>query len=389
MRKRSMKTELQTLIEQPQGTCVSLFLPTHRAGVETLQGRIRLKNLLREAEQHLLACNLRASVVKEVLEPVQALVEDALFWQEQGDGLAIFRSQDMLRSYRLPYPVEESVIVGRRFHLKPLLPFLLGDEQRFYLLALSQNNVRLFEGTRHRISEHALPEAVPRSLAEILAYKGAERQLQVYAGMSTGRGRQQVAVMHGQGEDSTDEQLLRYFQRIDRGLQPMLREERVPLVLAGVEHLLPIYHKANTYAQVLEQGVTGNPDRLGMETLHQQAWKVAAPHFLKEQEYAAARYRQYVSTRYVSSLAASDIEAIVPVAYTGRVGTLFVAVDRHEWGSFEPDTMAVSIRQQAECGDEDLLDFAAVQTLLYGGTVYAVEQRHVPGGTLAAALFRY
>lgn len=51
--------------------------------------------------------------------------------------------------------------------------------------------------------------------------------------------------------------------------------------------------------------------------------------------------------------------------------------------------MAVSIHQQAEYGDEDLLDFAAVQTLLYGGTVYAVEQRHVPGGTSAAALFRY
>jgi hypothetical protein len=283
-------------------------------------------------------------------------------------------------------------VVGRRFHLKTLLPFLLGEEQRFYLLALSQNTIRLLEGTRHYISEVDLPEAVPRSLAETLADKGAERQLQVYAGMTMERGRQHVAVMHGQGEDNTSdtkERLLRCFHRIDRGLQERLREERAPLVLAGVEYLLPIYRRANTYAHVLDQGVAGNPDTWGMETFHQRSWEVVAPYFLLLQEVAAARYRQYASTKYVSTLASSDIKAIVPAAYAGRIGILFVAVDRHLWGSFDPRTKMVSVHQQAACGDEELLDLAAMQTLLHGGAVYAVEQRHVPGETLAAALFRY
>ena len=38
---------------------------------------------------------------------------------------------------------------------------------------------------------------------------------------------------------------------------------------------------------------------------------------------------------------------------------------------------------------EDLLDLAAVQTLLHGGTIYAVEPEQVPGGGPLAALFRY
>jgi hypothetical protein len=37
-----------------------------------------------------------------------------------------------------------------RFHLKPLLPLLTGDG-RFYILALSQNQVRLLQGTRYSV----------------------------------------------------------------------------------------------------------------------------------------------------------------------------------------------------------------------------------------------
>jgi len=42
------------------------------------------------------------------------------------------------------------VVVSDRFHLKPLLPLLTGDG-RFYILALSQNQVRLLQGTRYSV----------------------------------------------------------------------------------------------------------------------------------------------------------------------------------------------------------------------------------------------
>lgn len=49
------KTELKTLAEARDKWCVSIFMPTHRAGVETRQDPIRLKNLLGETEKRLLA----------------------------------------------------------------------------------------------------------------------------------------------------------------------------------------------------------------------------------------------------------------------------------------------------------------------------------------------
>ena len=45
--------------------------------------------------------------------------------------------------------------------------------------------------------------------------------------------------------------------------------------------------------------------------------------------------------------------------------------------------------EQVAAGDEDLLDLAAIQTLLHDGPVYAVEPEQVPGDGPLAALFRY
>jgi hypothetical protein len=49
----------------------------------------------------------------------------------------------------------------------------------------------------------------------------------------------------------------------------------------------------------------------------------------------------------------------------------------------------VQLHQDAKPGDQDLLDSAAVQTLLNGGSVYAVQPERMPVEAPLAALFRY
>jgi hypothetical protein len=51
--------------------------------------------------------------------------------------------------------------------------------------------------------------------------------------------------------------------------------------------------------------------------------------------------------------------------------------------------MNTYMHRVAKFRDEDLLDLAATQTLLHGGSVYAVEREHLPDATLIAAVFRY
>jgi len=387
---RLSKESLQTLMEMQDGPCISLMMPTDRTGVERQQDQLSIRRLIREVESLVIAqWHLHSAQVEDLLEPIRALLENEQFWLHASDGLAIFRSRKVFRAYRLPDHFKEQVVVSTHFYLKPLLPLLTYDG-RFYILALSQNALRLLESTHYIVTELKLPAQVPTSLADFLRFEERENDLQSHGSASVGtmgKGGRHPTIFHGQGVgiDEAKDDILRYFQHINRGLHELLKDETAPLVLAGVEFLFPIYREANTYPHLLEQGIAGNPDRLKAEPLREKAWAVVEPAVLQAQQEAAAQYRDFASTERASS----NSSEIVPAAYYGRVASLFVSVDQEQWGTFDPATATLQIHQQAEPGDEDLLDLAATQTLLHGGSVYAVEQAQMPAEAPLAAVFRY
>ena len=47
------REEIQNLLHTPGRPCVSIYMPTVRAGAETQQNPIRLKNLLRRVQERL------------------------------------------------------------------------------------------------------------------------------------------------------------------------------------------------------------------------------------------------------------------------------------------------------------------------------------------------
>ena len=375
--------ELKTFLPRHPGWHVSLFMPTHRAGRETEQDPIRFKNLLREAEERLLAKGLRSPDVREMLEPAQRLLQEPGFWRNQSHGLAVFLTAEEFHSYRLPLPFEELVMIAPCFHVKPLLPFFSGDGH-FYILALSQNQVRLLEGTRHSVDEIDL-ESMPTSMAEALQYERFDKQLQSRTGTSPGTHGRSV-MFHGHDiSDEAKDKILRWFHRIDDELANLLIGGQSPIVLAGVEYLLPLYKEANTYPHLLDEGISGNPEELKPEELHTRAWTLVQPFFMQAQERAAALYSQLAGTGQTTV----DVKEAVLAAHHGRVDVLFVALGVQMWGKFDPSTDTVHIRRDPEPGDEDLLDLAAIQSILKGGTVYAVEPEQVPDHAPLAAVFRY
>lgn len=378
------RSDLRTLMRPYPGPCVSIFLPTHRAGEEVRQDPIRFGNLLRDAEGRLLEMGLRRPEAGEFLAPAEALLKDPFFWRHQGDGLAVFLGAGIHRRFRLPIEVQELVVVSDRFHVRPLLSLLTGD-CRYYLLALSQNEIRLLQGTRHRVDEVDL-EDVPDGLAGALKLDDGERQLQFHTRTPSSGGRR-PAIFHGHGaEDDAKDRILRYFRQIDAGLRDVLSQETAPLVLAGVEYLFPIYREANTYAHLLGEGVAGNPEELRPEELHRRAWPVVEPHFRAERESSSSRYRQLAGT----GRTAADPLQIVEAAIHGRVEVLFVAAGEHVWGTIDPETAEVRMREgEPEAGDEDLLDLSAIHTFLNGGAVYAPAADDLPEIPPAAAILRY
>jgi len=376
--------ELKILMAERPGWCVSLFMPTHRRGEETRQDPIRLRNLLRQAEEQLIDKGMRTVDARALLEPARRLEGHSPFWRHLNDGLAMFLGSQVFRYYALPMPLSEQLVVAEHFYIKPLLPLLSGDG-RFYILALSQNQVRLLQGTRFSVGEVDL-EGMPGSLAELLGEVTRERQLQFHTRTSGGPGKRPALFFgHGAGEEQAKQDILRYFRAIDAELSDLLRNEQAPLVLASVEYLIPVYRSVNSHPHLLEEGILGNPEQLSAQEMHARAWKIVEPHFQKAQHEAQARFAELKDIGRTSTI----LEEIIGAAYHGRVEHLFVARGVQRWGRYDPQSHQVSLHPEAQPADEELLQFACNHVIVNGGSLFTIESQNMPGEGPLAAVFRY
>lgn len=225
--------DLKRLVESHPSPCLSLYLPTERAGPMGKKNSLRFKSLKRRAEKEILGRGLRKRETVELLAPLEELLEDTRFWQNQSEGLAVFRSLDLFRFFRLPLRFKETPVVADRFHLKPLFP-LFGEEGRFYILALGQKKVRLLRADRQNLEEVPL-KGVPPSLDEALKYDAPERQLQFHTRTPPAMGRRSAMFHgHGGGVDESKEDLRRFCQMVERGVKKIFRGEKAPLVIVAV-----------------------------------------------------------------------------------------------------------------------------------------------------------
>jgi hypothetical protein len=376
------KDELKALMQKHEGLCISIFMPAYRTGIETQQNQIRLRNMLKEAEEKLAATGLRTQEIEKLMEPASSLVNNIPFWRRQSDGLAIFMATDFFRYYRLPVVFDELVIITDRFHVKPLL-HLLGSEVPFYVLALSQNEIKILEGTKRGLRELDL-ESIPKNLNDALQYDEPEKQIRFRAS-TPGGDRGMMITRHGAEMDDTKDKLLKYFRQIDKALRDLLKDEQTPLVLAGVDYLFPIYKEANTYPGLMDEGIAGNPKGMSAEQLHPQAWQIVKPYFKKDRNDALAQFRQSSGT----GLTSKDLAEIIQAAHHGRVGLLFLCIGQQQWGAFDPQRGEVEVHEEMMSGDEDLLDLAAIQPFLNGGKVFTLPAEKMPDATSIAAVFRY
>jgi Bacterial archaeo-eukaryotic release factor family 3 len=363
---------------------VSILMPTHHAGPEIRQDPIRFKNLVREVEHELDARDLGKAEIAQMMGPAHALIDDRAFWRHQEQGLAVYAAPNFFRSYWVPRPFREIARISDHFHVTQLFPSLV-DGTRFYVLALSQKDVRLIEATRSSAAELELGD-LPRSLAEALPTEPPGQELQHH--VVTTAGGERGVMFHGHGAgllDQRKEAIRQFFHQLDRGLHSLLRDRRPPLVLAGVEYLLSIYRETNSHPGVLPEGILGNPELESAQTLGSRGWEIVSRHLEAVEAGAVARYEERAGHGRVSA----DLVTVVRASYEGRVEELFVADQAERWGTFERGSGAVTVRDKPGPVGEDLINLAAIQAFQRRGAIHVLERSHVPGAADVAAIFRY
>ena len=281
--------QLLQLVDAPGKRFVSLYLPTYSVGRESPQNPVRFKNLLHAAGSQLSYRGMPEAEIRGFLAPAAELLDRAMFWDELSRGMAILISAGELHVWHLPLAVEELYVVGKRFHLTPLIAWL-HDDVPYYVLSVSQHRVRLLHGTRYTLDELKFPD-LPTSGIEALHYDVREGFFQTHSGQPQLHGKESI-VFTGQGgeADVAHTEIASLFRLIDSAVCKHLHSRLEPLVFAGVDYLFPIYRQHNRYPHLLTAHVPGNPDLLSPTDLREKAWPLVEKLLHTRRQAAVAGY---------------------------------------------------------------------------------------------------
>jgi Bacterial archaeo-eukaryotic release factor family 3 len=367
---------------EADGPVLSLYLPTTLKVDERKQNEIRLKNLLKEAYAKLEALGMSSTEAGTLTDAVSNASLDRDMWTGHGRGFAVFTGRGFMRHVSLPTPVRELSVAGFRFHLKPLLD-ALEYRGRFWLLALSQNDVRLWTGDGVSIASVDPGSEVPRSLTDVVGGQPAGKQLRYHAG---DRG-SNVAVYHGvgAGKDDVKPEIEQFVRAVSDGLERFWKVDDAPVVLAGVDHLRWLYKEVSPSADRIRGEIEGNVEDVSDQDLHDQAWQIVR----KQLDARRAEILERLEHSDADTPVSRELGDVVRAARDGRVDTLFIAADVECWGRFDDSERSIARSDEPMPGDVDLLDRAAVESWLKGGQVYVVPAADIPGQAGAIAGLRY
>jgi len=364
--------------------CLSLYQPTHRHRPENQQDPIRFGNLVKALEESLLQKYPKREI-QAVLDPFRALAEDRDFWEHTLDGLAVLGAPGMFRAYRLQRPVAELAVVADSFHTRPLLR-MLQSADRYQVLGLSRQDIRLFEGNRDALDEIDPAPGIPRTIAEALGEELTEPHQTVASYGGAGGSHSVMHHGHGGKESEVDVDAERFFRAVDRGiLEHHSRPSGLPLIVATLPEHRELFHQVSHNPFLMDEGIDIHPDALPVNELRQRAWQVVEPHYL---ERLAALVEEFGRAK-AKDLGEEDVVRVAKAVVAGQVATLLIEADRQIPGRIDAETGDIKYADSADPEVDEVLDDLGELTLTMGGGVVIVPTERMPTKTGIAAIYRY
>jgi Bacterial archaeo-eukaryotic release factor family 3 len=376
------REDLQALLSEHRAPCVSLCVPTRRPSAEWHQNALTYKNLVREAEKALHQKKEWKAAAGDLLAKLGSL-DNQDFWQKQRDSLAVFASPESFRWWQFADPMPSLAIVDETFHTKGLVKLLQG-EVRYYVLALTKENISLFEGNRETLDVVHVP-GMPRGMRD-LETKTFESSL---SAKTTSPGAGGGTVMYGSGPSLTNEhkeELKGLFRMVDKALLSVTHGQRAPLILATFDQHHGMFHEVSKNPALLDERIEGDPAKMSLDEIRRRAVALLAPRREQALKEVAAMYgaaaAHHRGTNYLPNISKA--------AVYGRVQALLIEDGRRIGGKLDRKTGEITGMTSALNADgQDLLDDVSELVLAAGGNVYVLPKALMPTDVGVAAIYRY
>ena len=353
--------ELQDVHTYP---CLTITLPTHRTSPDNRQDPIRVKNLVTEGTNRLLG-EFSKREVGPLLDRLNELVT-AIDYEYTLDGLMLAVNRDMAREYVLPFTLDERVVVDETFFTRDLV-HALNRARRYWVLALSEQQTRLFAATREHLEEIRTGGFPMRHSGP-----GGATVLPGGVGVNTSAYR--------------DERHRQFFRDVDNAFRTFMAEDPMPLAVAGVDRYLAFFREVSAADEIIAT-LSGNFDHLTPHDLGRRIWPYASDGFTARRREVLQHLDTAVGLRRV----ASTLAEVWHLAGLGRGKVLVVEQGYHQparvnqWGHLDlnvadptaPDVM------------DDAVDEVITAVLDKGGQAVFVEDGELAVHERIALILRY
>ena len=357
-----MDITLKKLKDIVSENCVTIIMNTHRTSPDNKMDPTTLKNLIKKAETRLLA-DMDKRGAWNLIERLKSL-EEKIDHTYNLDSLILFVNEDVAEYTRMAIPVVDRVIIDDTFATRDLMRSMR-METNYFVLVLSRSRARLIE---------AVNDAVVREVGAPFPIKNELFDTSNRIDLS----------------DSTRQTNLleEFFNRVDKEVNAVRNEHRIPTLICGVEENYHVYmrmadDKRGFYETYL------NKDRIEKKdhTIVTEAWEVVREYTQKRNDARIEELKKAVSAnRFLS-----DTNDIWRAIRNGRVDTLFI-----ERGLFQPAVMKndeivyVPESDRTKKGViDDIYDEMIEENMRFGGSVVFLPKGELKKFNGFGAITRY
>lgn len=344
---------------------LSITLPTHRTSPENRQDPIRVGNLVAEAHERLLA-----EFSKREIEPLLARLDklvEAIDYRYTLDGLALFVNRDFARAFFLPFSLKERVAVDETFFTRDLV-YAMNRSPRYWVLVLSEQPTRLFEGSQKTLTE-VQEEGFP------LTHTGPGGELPLPGGYGAKKSQYR------------DERHRQFFRQVDAALRLFLLDDPLPLIVVGVDRYLSFFKEVSEHKDAISATLEGSHDSTPEHELGELVWPVVKHTLAEERQ----KYLDELDKAVGERKFASTIGEVWRMAQAGRGRLLLVEEDFHYPARVDESGLHIEPAEDTEAPDvlDDAVDEVITIVLDKGGKVVFLENGQLDAHSRIALILRY